>query len=118
MGKLIAVEGCELTLSNGSAISVTITSPASKLKATNKGVYFGDINISISGFSSEKVDSGSGKGIIRPTAKSVSRKKNKVIRVDDVSDQITIYGTKSGEPATDIVTVKITDAGQNRDKAE
>lgn len=117
--KFVAVEGCTLTLSSGTAVSINITSPASTTdKASKKGIYFGTLSISIQGFTSEKIDAGGiGIGVLNPTANYVNSHGQKVVRVDDVSEQITVTGTKSGNPATDIVTVKISNAGQNKVKA-
>lgn len=116
--KLVAVEGCELQLSNGKALSIDIISNPSGIKASRKRVYFGNINVSIKGFSSDKVDTGSGIGVIKPTSLCVNRYKQQVIRVGDVSEEITITGTKDGEPATDIITVTIADAGQLKARAK
>ena len=117
--KFVAVEGCILTLSSGAALSVEITTQASKIdKASGKGIYFGSLSISINGFTSEKIDAGgTGMGILNPTAKKGNSNKLKVVRVDDESEEIMISGTKEGSPATDYVTVKITDAGQKKVKA-
>lgn len=121
--KFVAVEGCTLILSSGTALSVQITTSASsKHKVDGKGIYFGTLTIKIDGFTSEKIDAGGmGVGTLNPTASLVSSNKQgikqKVVRVDDVSEQIFVSGTKSGNPATDIVTVKISNAGQKKVKA-
>lgn len=126
MGKFVAVEGCVLTLSSGNATSIQIVTPASKNTIEKKGIYYGTLNISISGFSSTNVPnwipmSGSGSGTLSPTSQHVSVNGKMVVRADDESATITINGqisTESGnKPAIDMVTVKITDAGQTKIKA-
>lgn len=114
-GKFIAVEGCIFELSKGTAAKIEITSPPNdSVKINGLKAYCGKLSISIAGFTSEAIDSasGSGTGVIVPTAVNVGSGTDKVMRQDDVSAPITINGVKGLSPAKDTVTVKIKDAGQ------
>jgi tetrahydrodipicolinate N-succinyltransferase len=116
-GKLAAVEGCTLTLSSGAGVIQIITPASAKVRASGKGVYFGALQISVTGFSSEKVDVGAGTGVLNPTA-TKAKSGGYAVRAGDESEVITISGTKGNSSATDTVTVRITDAGQTKLKAE
>lgn len=126
MMKYAAVEGCTLELSSGSGMIQINTSPSTKGKVQGKGIYKGTMNISVSGFTSTNIptwipSSGSGSGVIIGSATKNMLEKQPIIKEED-SCTITINGQmKTGmstSPATDVITVKITNAGQSVMKVE
>ena len=124
MLKNIAVQGCTLKLSQGTGnISIT-NDPSDDVKINGKGVYT-SMNFSISGFTGGEITvagSGAGSGSINTTVQNVKVDGKPVLVKGDKSAEITINGQKpsgSGtDPASCIVTVEISDAGQDKVDAE
>lgn len=110
--KNIAVEGC--TLSEPTA---QITTPAStKVKADGKGVYSGPLTISISGYSGQGIEVGTGTDTLQPTATKV-KVEGKMVILEGDQVTITVTGqTPQGASASVPVNVKIQDAGQSKAK--
>ena len=122
----IAVDGCTLQLSAGTG-SISITSqPSQKIKCDGKGAYKGQIQFSISGYMGTNITNGDGQGSgsISGTSRCVKIEGQTAVLQNDTSESVTINGTKpsssgSGtEPAVDVITVKVSDAGQSKVKAE
>jgi hypothetical protein len=122
--KSLAVDGCELKLSDGSGkISIT-NQPSTKVKADGKGCYYGKIEFSISGYTGTNIinGDGSGSGSISGGSKNVKIEGKDAVLEDDESETVTISGTKPGPngskiSTTDDVTVKVQSAGQSKVKA-
>lgn len=123
MGKYIAVEGCTLSLSTGTGTITISTQPSNVLKAGGKGVYCGNLNFSITGYSSTVVTvagSGSATGSISPTSTTVSSKGNKaVLEGDNTTVTVTglAYSGSSTVTVTETVIVTVESAGQTVVKA-
>lgn len=126
MMKNAVVEGCTLELSSGSGMIQINTSPSTKGSIQGKGIYKGTMNISVSSFTSTNIpswipSSGSGNGVIIGSATKNMLEKQPILKEED-SCTITINGKKktgsSTSPATDVITVKITNAGQSVMKVE
>lgn len=121
--KNVAVVGCTVTLSPGDGIKQITTQASLKVKADGKGVYFGPIDIAVSGYSDSVITvSGSGSGTItiQPSAQKVKVEGDYVILEGD-NGTATINGMAwSGQTqieAQSNVTAKIEVAGQVKVKA-
>ena len=121
--KNVAVVGCTVTLSPGEGNKQITTQASLKVKADGKGVYFGPIDVAVSGYSDSIITvSGSGSGTItiQPSAQKVKVEGDYVILEGD-SGTATINGMAwSGETqvaAQSNVTAKIEVAGQVKVKA-
>ena len=119
----IAVVGCTVTLSPGEGNKQITTQASLKVKADGKGVYFGPIDVAVSGYSDTNItvsESGSGTITIQPSAQKVKVEGDYVILEGD-SGTATINGMAwSGETqvaAQSDVTAKIEVAGQVKVKA-
>ena len=118
--KNVAVVGCTVTLSPGDGNKQITTQASLKVKADGKGVYFGPIDVAVSGYSDTSITvSGSGSGTItiQPSSQKVKVEGDFVILEGD-SGTATISGMAwSGDsqvPATSNVTAKIEVAGQTK----
>ena len=72
--KNVAVVGCTVTLSPGNGVAQISTQASLKVKADGKVVYFGNIDVSVSGYSDNTITvpgSGSGTITIKPSARKV-----------------------------------------------
>ena len=121
--KNVAVVGCTVTLSPGEGNKQITTQARLKVKADGKGVYFGPIDVAVSGYSDETITvSGSGSGTItiQPSAQKVKVEGGYVILEGD-SGTATINGMAwSGQTQVEAqseVTAKIEVAGQVKGKA-
>lgn len=121
MKKLAVVEGCTLQLSSGNG-TIQITSvPSMKGKVQGKGIYCGQIDVSILAFTSSNIPnwiSGSGSGNNSIIASAIKNKlENKPIVREEDSCLVTINGqVQSGNsviPGTDVVTVRVVNSGQS-----
>lgn len=122
MGKNIAVVGCQLQdMTGGGTVSIT-SSASSRNKASNKGMYFGTISVSVSGSNGGGIINnynGSGVGTITGTGTKVLGNGQPAVLEGDTGT-VTVYGTRTdpspdGEVTTSVssvVTVKIISAGQ------
>jgi len=113
--KNIAVQGCQLDCT----FAQITTSPKTSVKCGGKATYAGDLNIQISGYSSSVITvsgSGSGSGTLQPTSQRVKIEGEKAVLE---GDKVTItvngqaYSGQTTVPASEDVTVTITDAGQS-----
>lgn len=121
--KNVAVVGCTVTLSPGTGVAQITTQASLKVKADGKGVYFGPIDVAVSGYTDTIITvSGSGSGTItiQPSAQKVKAEGDYVILEGD-SGTATINGMAwSGQTqiaAQSDVTAKIKVAGQVKVKA-
>ena len=120
--KNIVVKDCTFVLSSGTGDITIDTAPSSKVKADGKEVYTGDLQISIKNFTSPTITvakSGSGSGILKPTAQK-TKVEGKFVVLEGDQTQITVNGqATSGSstiPMSEIVTVTIQKANQDKVK--
>lgn len=107
-------------ISNGTF--TIISSPDSQVKASGKGVYFGQVDFSFSGGNASGCDNGTvtGSGSILPSAMKVkNRDGNIVMRENDETVTGSFMGTLGSNPVTiGNQPVKVSDAGQNKVKGQ
>ena len=121
--KNVAVVGCTVTLSPGEGNKQITTQASLKVKADGKGVYFGPIDVAVSGYSDETITvSGSGSGTItiQPSAQKVKVEGEYVILEGDSGSALIDGKAQSGSSQIDVqseVTAKIEVAGQVKVKA-
>lgn len=114
---LIAVKDCTLSLSQGTGTITIQTPPSTKSKIDNKGIYAGNLTILITNYVGATITNGTGSGTLFPLSQKV-KVENKIVCVEGDKTQITVTGvTVSGSPSSEIVTVTISKAGQNKIKA-
>ena len=116
----IAVDGCTLQLSAGTGnISIT-NQPSQKVKCDGKGAFKGEIQFSISGFMGTTITNGDGQGSgsISGTSQSVKIEGANAVLQNDTSGSVTLTGTMTTQTGpvtvTEVVTVKVSDAGQSK----
>lgn len=121
--KNVAVVGCTVTLSPGDGNKEITTQASLKVKANGKGVYFGPIDVAVSGYSDSVITvplSGSGTITIQPSAQKVKVEgKNVILEGDSGSAMIDgmAYSGSSQVAVKSNVTAKIEVAGQMKVKA-
>lgn len=121
--KNVAVVGCTVTLSPGEGIKQITTQASLKVKADGKGIYFGPIDVSVSGYFDSIITvplSGSGTITIQPTAKKVKVEGKSVILEGDSGSAMISGKAQVGQTQVDVksnVTAKIEVAGQVKVKA-
>ena len=119
----VAVVGCTVTLSPGTGVAQITTQASLKVKADGKGVYFGSIDVAVSGYSDTSITvtgSGSGTITIQPSAQKVKVEGEYVVLEGDSGTAVINGMAWSGQsqvPATSSVTAKIEVAGQIKVKA-
>lgn len=119
----VAVVGCTVTLSPGTGVAQITTQASLKVKVNGNGVYFGDIDVSVSGYSDSTITvpgSGSGTITIKPSAKKVKVEGDYVILEGDSGDAMIDGKAQQGQTQVDVqskVTAKIEVAGQVKVKA-
>lgn len=118
MGKELAVLGCEVkvTTTGMSCEAIAITSqPSQKVKIGGKGVYFGDINVSLSAITSGSLVCASGSITITATGAKVTSSSNKVVlKGDKGTATLTFSDPSTGAQSPLPVTIEVTDAGQDK----
>lgn len=121
MGKAVAVKGCKLEISSGgSGPAPTVDSSPSKVMLVNgNGVFFNEIQFSVSGVTAGDIANadGEGSGTIKGTGASIlDASGDKVVLEDDESAEITVKGTKPSQSgsvsASGKIKVKVSKAGQ------
>ena len=121
--KNVAVVGCTVTLSPGEGNKQITTQASLKVKADGKGVYFGPIDVAVSGYSDTSITvtgSGSGTITIQPSAQKTKVEGEYVVLEGDSGPAVINGMAWSGQtqvPATSEVTAKIEVAGQIKVKA-
>ena len=123
--KSFVVSGCTLQLSAGTAVSINITNvPSEKVKCDNKKAYYDKIVFSINNYTGVNITNGDGMAQgceILGSSQHCKIEGKKVVLEGDVSGNITVSGTQpapggGSRPAQDIITVKVSNAGQNKVK--
>ena len=121
--KNVAVVGCTVTLSPGKGVAQISTQASLKVKADGKGVYFGNIDVSVSGYFDNTITvpgSGSGTITIKPSARKVKVEGDYVILEGDSGDAMIDGMAQQGQTQVaekSKVTAKIQFAGQSKVKA-
>lgn len=121
--KNVAVVGCTVTLSPGEGVAQISTQASLKVKADGKGIYFGPIDVDVSGYSDTIITvplSGSGTITIQPSAQKVKVEGKYVILEGDSGSAIINGMAQQGQtqvPVQSNVTAKIEVAGQVKVKA-
>lgn len=121
--KNVAVVGCTVTLSPGDGLKQITTQASLKVKADGKGIYFGPIDVEVSGYSDTSITvtgSGSGTITIQPSSQKVKVEGDSVILEGDSGTAVINGKAWAGESqvdATSNVTAKIEVAGQIKVKA-
>ena len=121
--KNVAVVGCTVTLSPGTGAAQITTQASLKVKADGKGIYFGPIDVSVSGYSDSVITvSGSGSGTItiQPSAQKVKVEGDYVILEGDSGSAMIDGMAQQGQTQVAVkskVTAKIEVAGQVKVKA-
>jgi hypothetical protein len=121
--KNVAVVGCTVTLSPGDGVKQITTQASLKVKADGKGVYFGPIDVAVSGYSDSVITvplSGSGTITIQPSAQKVKVEGKYVILEGDSGSAMINGMAQQGQtqvPVQSNVTAKIEVAGQVKVKA-
>ena len=121
--KNVAVVGCTVTLSPGDGVKQITTQASLKVKADGKGIYFGPIEVAVSGYSDETItvsESGSGTITIQPSAQKVKVEGDFVILEGDSGSAMIdgmAYSGSSQVAVQSNVTAKIELAGQVKVKA-
>ena len=121
--KNVAVVGCTVTLSPGKGVAQISTQASLKVKADGKGVYFGNIDVSVSGYFDNTITvpgSGSGTITIKPSARKVKVEGDYVILEGDSGDAMIDGMAQQGQTQVAVkskVTAKIQFAGQSKVKA-
>lgn len=121
--KNVAVVGCTVTLSPGKGMKQITTQASLKVKADGKGVYFGPIDVSVSGYSDSIITvplSGSGTITIQPSAQKVKVEGKNVILEGDSGSAMIDGMAQQGQAQVAVksnVTAKIELAGQVKVKA-
>lgn len=121
--KNVAVVGCTVTLSPGEGMKQITTQASLKVKADGKGVYFGPIDVSVSGYSDSVITvpgSGSGTITIQPSAQKVKVEGKNVILEGDSGSAMIDGMAQQGQAQVAVksnVTAKIELAGQVKVKA-
>lgn len=121
--KNVAVVGCTVTLSPGDGIKQITTQASLKVKADGKGIYFGPIDVDVSGYSDTIITvplSGSGTITIQPSAQKVKVEGKSVILEGDSGDAMIDGMAQQGTAQVAVkskVTAKIQVAGQVKVKA-
>ena len=114
----LAVQGCTIEITSGqkaSLIQIT-TPPSAKVKAEGKGIYFGDIEVSLTAITQGSLSCPSGTITISGTASNVLNANGDcaVQKNDTATDTFTFTDSSSGSTTDLPVTILITDAGQTK----
>ena len=121
--KNVAVVGCTVTLSPGKGVAQISTQASLKVKADGKGIYFGPIDVDVSGYSDTIITvplSGSGTITIQPSAQKVKVEGKNVILEGDSGSAMIDGMAQQGQAQVAVksnVTAKIELAGQVKVKA-
>ena len=121
--KNVAVVGCTVTLSPGTGGAQITTQASLKVKPDGKGVYFGPIDVAVSGYSDSIITvplSGSGTITIQPSAQKMKVEGENVILEGDSGSALIDGMAQQGSSQVAVksnVTAKIEVAGQVKVKA-
>lgn len=114
----LAVVGCTVEITSGQTASAKIitTPPSTKVFADQKAVYFGDIDVQLTTLSQGNYVNPLATITIKATAsKNLDSNGNKAVQKNDSGSQVvTLTDPDSGATITPTVTIKISDAGQQK----
>lgn len=114
----LAVQGCQVSITSGqSAVSIQVTTqPSDKVFAENKGVYFGDIDVSLVTITVGNLVCAGGTITISGTADNVLNADGykAVQKGDSGSAELTFKDSSSGTETKLEVKIEVTDAGQGK----
>lgn len=112
----LAVKGCTVSITSGqSATSINITTqPSSDNSVSQKGIYFGDIDVTLKTVTVGSLVCASAQLTISGTSGNIldSNGNKAVQKGDSASDSFTFTDSSSGAQSTLTIAIKITDAGQ------
>lgn len=112
----LAVQGCTVSITSGqSATTIQITTPPSdKVFVGTKGVYFGDIDVSLATITLGSLVCASGTITIKGTASNILNSSgDKAVQKNDTTTKTLTFTDSSTGATSDLpVTIKITNAGQ------
>lgn len=111
----LAVLGCTVQITSGqTATSITITtSPSSDISINSKGVYFGDIDVTLIAVKQGSFVCPEATLTIKGTASNVLSGSKKAVQKNDNATDTFTFTDPSTLVTTDLpVTIQITDAGQ------
>ena len=114
MAGFIVVEGATVTITSGLGSAEIKSSADCNCKINDKGIYIGDIEVSIDGYSGSGFTDGNGSGNISANSSALF-KGDKVTLIGATATFNVTAMTTSTPPTTTSVpcTVVITDAGQS-----
>lgn len=117
----LAVQGCTVSITSGqtaTAINIT-TQPSSDNSVSQKGIYFGDINVALTAVTLGSYVCASATLTISGTAGNILDKNgNKAVQKgDNASDTFTFTDSSTGNTQRLTVSIEITNAGQTDVKA-
>ena len=117
----LAVKGCTVSITSGqtaTAINIT-TQPSSDVLVSQKGVYFGDIDVSLTAVTVGTLVCASATLTISGTAGNILDKNgNKAIQKGDNASDTFTFTDSTTLVTTDLpIAIQITDAGQSDVKA-
>lgn len=121
--KALAVQGCTLVISDVTPGSATITSsPSTKAKAGNMGVYRGTVMVMLTGCSSGTYQqTAPATGSFTTTAQKCKADNETVLREGDKANGISVSMQNSVSPfdsSSFTASVEVVYAGQNKVKGE
>ena len=111
----LAIQGCtfKYTVGVSGPPPTVITPPSTKVKVTNKGVYFKQIDVTLSGLSyGGCAQTASVNASIMPTALDNKVEGELVMRKGDKVIAVPIVGASGGSPCNFTVDVEIDDPAQ------
>ena len=115
MGAL-AVLGCTITITSGQQAAATLvkTQPSQKVDVGGKGVYFGDMEVMLTGVTQGTLTCAEATLTIKGTASKVlDANSNKAVQVNDsATDTFEFTDSSSGVTSELPISIMITDAGQ------
>ncbi len=116
MGKALAVLGCTIEITSGQqAVAMVVkTQPSQKVSVGGKGVYFGDMEVMLTGVTQGSLVCPEATLTIKGTAaKVLNADGDKAVQADDnATDKFTFTDSSSGATTSLPISIQITDAGQ------
>lgn len=116
-GTPVAVQGCMVSITSGqTATSIQITTqPSQKNKVGGKGIYFGNVDVTLTAVTVGSLVCASATLTISGSAQTIFDKTSgdkAVLKGDSASDTFTFTDSSTGSTTDLTISVKITDAGQ------
>lgn len=111
----LAVKGCTVEITTGQTASskIIVTQPSEDITVNDKGVYFGDIDVQLSAITHGAYVCETDTITISGTADGIRNDNDEkaVQKGDSGSKEVTLKNPQGSE-IVEVVTIKITDAGQ------